>query len=129
MVFNDLDTIEEITRDEEKIYVYQSYELRTLATEEYITGNADVLFNLVKTKEYNDLADEIRKKRNQLLNETDKDMALDRLDLDTSSAIKFLASLKNIFNNSMAQYRQELRDITKQPNFPYDVVFPTKPKE
>lgn len=128
VVFNDLDSIEEITREDEKIYVYQSYNLKTSATHEYIAENVDVLFNLVKTKEYNDLANAIRAKRNRLLAESDKYMALDRLDLDTSSAIKFLASLKNIFNNSYAKYRQELRDITNQPNFPYDVVFPTKPE-
>ena len=127
VVFNDLNSIEETIREDEKIYIYQSYNFKTSAPEDYIIENVDNLFNLVKEKEYNDLANEIREKRNQLLTESDKYMALDRLDLDTSSAIKFLASLKNIFNNDYAVYRQALRDITKQPNFPYEVEFPKKP--
>ena len=29
----------------------------------------------------------------------------------------------------MAKYRQELRDITKQKGFPYEINWPEKPKE
>ena len=96
-------------------------------TEDKIIEQAEELYSLVKQAEIDRLSAEIREKRNQLLTESDKYMALDRLDLDTSTAIKFLASLKNIFNNDYAKYRQALRDITKQPNFPYDVEFPKKP--
>ena len=128
VVLNDLDSIVEITREEETIYQYNSYQMNTPAPLSYVTAHAEELFSLAKTSEYNRLADEIREKRNKLLDESDKYMALDRVGLDTSSAIAFLASLKNIFNNSMSTYRQSLRDITKQPNFPYEVTWPQKPE-
>ena len=69
----------------------------------------------------------VRKIRNRLLDNTDKEMSLDRLGLDTSSATKFIASLIRIFNGGWAQYRQALRDITKQAGFPFAVTFPTPP--
>ena len=124
----DMDSVVEKTRDEEVYYEFDAFEMFTQATNEYITEKVDELLELLKTKEYNDLADAIREKRNRLLAESDKYMALDRLDLDTSSAIKFLASLKNIFQNNYAKYRQALRDITDQPGFPYEVEFPEKPE-
>lgn len=69
----------------------------------------------------------VRKIRNRLLDNTDKEMSLDRLGLDTSSATTFIASLIRIFNGGWAQYRQALRDITKQAGFPFAVTFPTPP--
>ncbi len=69
----------------------------------------------------------VRKIRNRLLDNTDKEMSLDRLGLDTSSAATFIASLIRIFNGDWAQYRQALRDITKQAGFPFAVTFPTPP--
>lgn len=68
-----------------------------------------------------------RKIRNKLLDESDKEMSLDRLGLDVSSAAKFIASLSKIFNGAWARYRQELRDITKQEGFPFNVSFPVAP--
>lgn len=69
----------------------------------------------------------VRKIRNRLLDNTDKEMSLDRLGLDTSSATKFIASLIRIFNGDWARYRQALRDITEQEGFPFAVTFPTPP--
>lgn len=69
----------------------------------------------------------VRKIRNRLLDNTDKEMSLDRLGLDTSSAATFIASLIRIFNGDWARYRQALRDITKQAGFPFAVTFPTPP--
>ena len=68
-----------------------------------------------------------RKIRNKLLDETDKEMSLDRLGLDTSSAVRFIASLKTIFDGEWATYRQELRDISKQDGFPFNIIFPVSP--
>ena len=70
-----------------------------------------------------------RKIRNKLLDSTDKEMSLDRLGLDTSSATKFISSLSKIFDSAWAKYRQELRDITKQEGFPFDIKFPQAPNE
>lgn len=74
-----------------------------------------------------DAAALVRKIRNKLLSESDKEMTLDRLGLDTSSATKFIASLTAIFKGDWAKYRQALRDLPQQEGFPFNVVFPTPP--
>jgi hypothetical protein len=68
-----------------------------------------------------------RKIRNKLLSESDEQMTLDRLGLDTSSATKFIASLVLVFRGAWATYRQELRDLPEQKGFPFDIKFPTPP--
>lgn len=70
-----------------------------------------------------------RKIRNKLLDDSDKEMSLDRLGLDTSTATKFIASLANIFKGDWAVYRQALRDIPEQDGFPFAVEFPTPPDD
>lgn len=85
--------------------------------------------NACQEQNMEEAAEIARKIRNRLLDNTDKQMSLDRLGLDTSSAVKFLTSLKSIFSGEWAQYRQSLRDITKQEGFPFDIVFPTPPDE
>lgn len=70
-----------------------------------------------------------RKIRNKLLDSTDKEMSLDRLGLDASSATKFITSLAKIFSGAWAKYRQELRDITEQEGFPFNITFPTPPDD
>ena len=70
-----------------------------------------------------------RKLRNKLLDMSDKEMTLDRLSLDTSSAVKFIASLSNIFGGDWAVYRQTLRDLPQQEGFPFYVRFPAMPEE
>ena len=71
-----------------------------------------------KTEEQklNELATTVRSKRNSLLTETDY-----LLMNDYPISEEYLARIK--------KYRQELRDITKQKNFPTDVIFPTLPEE
>ena len=70
-----------------------------------------------KTEEQklNELATTIRSKRNLLLAETDY-----LLMPDYPTSEEYLARIK--------KYRQELRDLTEQENFPQDVVFPDFPK-
>ena len=63
----------------------------------------------------NELAIAIRTKRNSRLAETDYFLMTDYPISD-----EYLARIK--------EYRQELRDITKQDGFPADVVFPDFPK-
>ena len=69
----------------------------------------------------------VRKIRNKLLDNSDAQMSLDRLGLDTSTATKFIASLSKIFTGAWAEYRQALRDLPTQAGFPFDVKFPTRP--
>ena len=70
-----------------------------------------------KTEEQklNELATKIRTKRTSLLAETDYFLMPD-----------YPISQENL--EKVKEYRQELRDITKQENFPQDVVFPEFPK-
>lgn len=70
-----------------------------------------------KTEEQklNELATTIRSKRNLLLAETDY-----LLMSDYPISEEYLSRIK--------EYRQELRDITKQENFPTAVAFPDFPK-
>ena len=72
-------------------------------------------------------AEMARKLRNRMLDNSDAQMSLDRIGLDTSSTTSFLSSLKNIFNNDWAVYRQHLRDISKQEGFPFNIDWGTAP--
>lgn len=74
-----------------------------------------------------DAAEIVRKIRNNLLDESDKEMTLDRVGLDSSSMTGFIASLSDIFSGKWAKYRQELRDLPDQEGFPFDVTFPIPP--
>lgn len=54
-----------------------------------------------------------RKKRNELLARTDWTQGKD---------------ISNTVSTAWTTYRQELRDVTQQPNFPYSIVWPTPPQ-
>ena len=68
-----------------------------------------------------------RRIRNRMLDDSDAQMSLDRIGLDTSSTTTFLSSLKNIFNNKWAIYRQHLRDISSQEGFPFNIDWGKSP--
>lgn len=72
-------------------------------------------------------AEMARKIRNRLLDKSDAQMSLDRIGLDTSTTTAFLSSLKNIFNNDWATYRQHLRDIPSQEGFPFNIDWGASP--
>lgn len=72
-------------------------------------------------------AEMARKIRNRMLDKSDAQMSLDRIGLDTSTSVAFLSSLKNIFNNDWAVYRQHLRDITAQDGFPFNIDWGVSP--
>lgn len=122
---------------EKNVYSYDIYSIEVPYREklkEVIESDISNWLKDVKQKAYDKAAEEIRQKRNKLLEETDKEMCLDRLNLkmpeeltasNLLSGIKeFFEGLTNIFNGKIAKYRQELRDITKQEGFPYNVVWP-----
>ena len=74
-------------------------------------------------------AEMARKIRNHMLDKSDAQMSLDRIGLDTSSTTSFLASLKHIFDNEWANYRQHLRDIPTQEGFPFNIDWGVAPGE
>lgn len=67
---------------------------------------------ITKEEAYNRTAEEVRSRRNMLLDESNYVMMVDYSLDDESMWIK---------------YRQTLRDITKQVGFPYSVVLPKRP--
>ena len=83
--------------------------------------------NAVANKDEERAAELARKIRNRKLDNSDAEMSLDRIGLDTSSTTSFLSSLKNIFDNQWAVYRQHLRDISAQEGFPFDIDWGTPP--
>ncbi len=69
------------------------------------------LYNTIKDRQ---VASNIqRKKRNELLAKTDWTQGKD---------------ISNTVSTAWTTYRQELRDVTLQPNFPYNIVWPTPPQ-
>lgn len=138
----EVSTLESEETTEKIIYSYDIYSIEVAYREnlaERIETNIEKWLNAVKEKDYNEVAAEIRKKRNELLAETDKEMCIDRLGLKfptdlsmtniISSLKDFFDGFANISKSNIAKYRQELRDITKQEGFPYNVIWPTKDKE
>lgn len=136
------DDVKEIVEEETTLYEYSVYKLKTIFRndlEQFVNDNYESWLELAKTTDYEKVAQEIREKRNELLAESDSRMCLDRLGLNLPddismttivSAVKnFFSALKTILKGDWAKYRQQLRDITKQQGFPYDVEFPKKPEE
>ena len=142
--FDNIQELEPI-EDEQKRYSFDIYRLKTNYRDELeqeLNENVDKFkqwLQLAKDTEYNTYASLIRKQRNKLLQETDEEMVLDRLNLNMPESIttttllasvkEFFTSLKDISSSEMAKYRQALRDIPQQDGFPYEVEFPVKPNK
>lgn len=136
------DDVKEIQEEETTIYEYSVFTLKTIYRndlESYINDNYEDYLSLAKETDYEIESTKIREKRNELLADSDKFLLLDRLGItlpDEITATTLLTSVKEFFDNlnevlsgEWAKYRQELRDLTKQEGFPYDVKFPKKPEE
>ena len=136
------DDINEIQEEEETLYEYSIYTIKTIFREDlesFINDNYESWLTLAKETDYQAVAKEVREKRNKLLEESDKQLLLDRLSFNIPSeitagtllsvVIKLFDNLKSILNGEWAEYRQKLRDITTQEGFPYNVEFPVKPEE
>lgn len=122
----------------EKKFVYDTYRITVPARSnlaETIENNFEAWLAAAKSTEYNRLAAAIREKRDKLLAESDKALCIDRLGLEAPSGSTFAAwstflkALGDVLCGKWARYRQALRDIPQQENFPYNVTFPTKPEE
>lgn len=124
---------------EKVVYSYDIYTIEVLYRDnlsETIETNFEKWLKDVKEKDYNEVAAEVRAKRNEMLKETDKEMCIDRLDLslpEDLSMTNIITALKDFFDgfanitkSNIAKYRQELRDLTNQEGFPYNIVWPTK---
>ena len=143
VVFFDVSkAVEETDENGVKSYEYESYKINTTYRSSLgadISNNYEKWYNYAVKYNYDALASEIRAKRDELLKDSDKFMLFDRMNLNLPTelnATTMLASIKEFFQtlsdikeNKWAKYRQELRDITKQPGFPYNVEFPNIPEE
>ena len=141
IVFNDDSSLHDVTphcKSKRIKYTFNSYRIQTnyresLETELKNDNNIEIWLSKLRNDYYNQKAQEVREKRNELLKETDAEMCLDRMGLKIpegstfSSWITFFKDLGKAISGDMAKYRQELRDITKQAGFPYNVVFPVNP--
>lgn len=76
-----------------------------------------------------------RKIRNILLEESDKEYALDRIIPESPEGtnlndwIVWLRKIGESKNNEWGKYRQQLRDLPEQEGFPFEINFPKSPKE
>lgn len=147
VVLFDLNSIEEVESISENgeaktLYRYNSYRIRKSHNQSLLNmldNDFETMLKLAIKQNYDTEASKIRKIRNKLLADTDKEMAFDRLKLEIPENITmaniikvfkdFSSALSDISNSEMAKYRQELRDITKQEGFPYNVIFPKKPED
>lgn len=110
------DNIKEITENEEVKYIYDMYRITINSRanlEQILEGEKEYTrwLELAKKEEYNKLAEEIRAKRDMLLAETDWTQVTDTALTKTEQA-------------KYKEYRQKLRDIPEQAEFPYNVTFP-----
>ena len=99
-------------------YVYDVYYI-TVINRPGLISDLDNSINkwiiAARDSEYNKMAATIREKRDLLLSATDYLMTQD---YPISVSDRLL----------IAEYRQALRDIPEQNGFPFDVMFPIKPK-
>lgn len=75
----------------------------------------------------------LRAIRNKLLEESDREMFIDKFGLghpdgaNFVSWLGFLRGLRDALTGKTAAYRQALRDLPEQPGFPFTVKIPDKP--
>lgn len=94
----------------------------------------DAYVRACEARDEESAAEFCRKIRNKLLEQSDAELSIDRLGLTAPSGstftawLSFLKGFGNALSGKWSAYRQALRDITKQPGFPFDVKFPDKPE-
>lgn len=105
----------------EAVYNHTRNELLDVMRETYAAA--------VEEEDAKEAARIARKIRDKLLDETDKEMMFDRIDLDVSSVTSFIASVAGIMTNAWGKYRQHLRDIPNQEGFPFTIDWGEKPED
>ena len=103
--FIDLTSIVEKKVEEDTIYEYDEFISNISNDEDYISKNVEMLFEQAKQNEFDLLDKEAKQTRKRLLEETDNYFLSDRPKA----------------SDELIAYRQHLRDITKQPNYPYEI--------
>lgn len=100
-----LDPPEHDIRSERLEPVYEEIDDRWVMTYKIVSKSEEEIL-----QDFQEKANQVRATRDRLLAETD-----------------FYALSDNVMSIEMAEYRKELRNISLQRGFPYDVVWPVKP--
>lgn len=105
--------------------------------EQRISAGKAAWLALAQSEAFAVAAAEVRAKRDEILADSDKMAALDRLGLDlpdkvtTTTMLTVVKALVEAFwkvtKGDIGAYRQALRDLPEQAGFPYDVNWPVKP--
>lgn len=143
VVFFD-DIVKEERESEEEnhtVYTYNEYRITVPYREDietHIDDGLEIWLAYARQHDFDVKANEVRSKRDKLLADTDKNMILDRMGFEIPEHItmtniisvmtSFFEVLSKANSGDWAVYRQQLRDLTKQKGFPYNVEFPTKPE-
>lgn len=110
------ENVQEVQREDQLVYAYDEYQIETKNRSMLkisVEKNFEAWLEKAKQVEVDALAAEIRDKRNKMLAETDVYFLTDReLDVTTKT--------------ELGEYRQKLRDITKQEGFPKEVKWPER---
>lgn len=109
---------EKETEETPRKWTWDEYRLRVKPRQnlaDCVENNYTVWLAAAKAKVYEDTANAVRTRRNELIAATDYLMTQD---YPISVSDRLL----------IAEYRQALRDIPEQNGFPFDVMFPIKPK-
>lgn len=125
------ENITEFTRDDAVMYRWEEYRLTVPYRDnlyENVQNNEAAWLEKAKQKKYDDAAAEVRSVRDSLLKQSDKQVILDRIMLDTTDAASLAQSLADVLTGEWAIYRQALRDVPQQEGFPFDVTFPEMPE-
>ena len=101
-----------------------------------VAEHFDAWFQIVKDEDQRRTAAANRARRNALLRESDCELTLDRMGLETptgstfSAWLSFLKKLGETIGGEWAVYRQALRDLPTLPNWPYlnDDDWPKPPR-
>lgn len=102
----------------ESYFTYDRYELDATYREDLetsIQGNLQTWIDAAKAKEESEAAANVRKERNRRLAEIDWTQTID-------------APISQKSREALRTYRQELRNITEQPGFPEEVIWPVRPE-
>ena len=103
--------------EEKKVYLYDTYRISHSYNNninEFIEKNYNELIEFAQNEEKDELSQEARAKREKLL-----------LDSDWTDLVH--SPLIDEQKEKWEEYRQALRDISKQENFPYKIEWPQKP--
>lgn len=125
------ENINEFMQDDEVMYRWEEYRLTVPYRDnlyENVQNNEPAWLEKAKQKKYDDAAAEVRAVRDSLLKQSDKQVILDRIALDTTDAASLAQSFAGVLTGEWAIYRQALRNVPQQEGFPFDVIFPEKPE-